>query len=100
VDTSRIFVGSFNLDPRSAHLNTEMGAVIESETLARQLAQAFATTIPEAAYEGAPRRGRLGPPVGGAHAGRETVLTTEPHSGAMRRLWVRFLALLPIEWLL
>ena len=30
VDRQRVFVGSFNLDPRSARLNTEMGVVLES----------------------------------------------------------------------
>ena len=31
---ARIFVGSFNFDPRSAKLNTEMGLVIDSASLA------------------------------------------------------------------
>jgi putative cardiolipin synthase len=34
IDRSRIFVGSFNFDPRSAGLNTEMGVVVESPRLA------------------------------------------------------------------
>ena len=38
VDRKRAFVGSMNLDPRSAELNSEMGVVIESEPLAAQLA--------------------------------------------------------------
>ncbi|MEJ1962522.1 MAG: phospholipase D family protein [Gammaproteobacteria bacterium] len=38
VDRKRVFVGSMNLDPRSAELNSEMGVVIESEPLAGQLA--------------------------------------------------------------
>jgi putative cardiolipin synthase len=38
VDRKRAFVGSMNLDPRSEDLNSEMGVVIESEALARQLA--------------------------------------------------------------
>ncbi|MBS1135759.1 MAG: hypothetical protein H6R02_2900, partial [Burkholderiaceae bacterium] len=35
VDGKRVFVGSFNFDPRSARLNTEMGMVIDSPKLAR-----------------------------------------------------------------
>ena len=38
VDRKRVFVGSMNLDPRSAELNSEMGVVIESEPLALQMA--------------------------------------------------------------
>src|SRR5262249_22002077 len=37
IDESRAFVGSFNFDQRSTHLNTEMGLVIESATLARAI---------------------------------------------------------------
>jgi putative cardiolipin synthase len=38
VDGLRCFVGSFNLDPRSAALNTEMGAFVQHPALARQVA--------------------------------------------------------------
>src|SRR5690606_36067072 len=35
VDGARVFVGSFNFDPRSANLNTEMGFLIDSPVLAQ-----------------------------------------------------------------
>lgn len=41
IDGERVFVGSFNLDPRSATLNCEMGVWIRSQVLARQLAALF-----------------------------------------------------------
>ena len=37
IDDETIFIGTFNLDPRSANLNTEVGVLIESSELARQL---------------------------------------------------------------
>jgi putative cardiolipin synthase len=37
VDRRYVFVGSMNLDPRSAALNTEMGAIIDSPALAEDL---------------------------------------------------------------
>lgn len=37
IDKRLVFIGTFNLDPRSANLNTEVGVLIESEALARQL---------------------------------------------------------------
>lgn len=37
IDSSLVFVGSMNMDPRSANINTEMGAVIESPGLAMEL---------------------------------------------------------------
>ena len=34
VDGRTLFVGTFNLDPRSANLNTEVGVLVDNETLA------------------------------------------------------------------
>jgi cardiolipin synthase C len=42
VDGKTVFVGSFNLDPRSASLNTEQGVFVDSEELAAQLEELFA----------------------------------------------------------
>ena len=39
VDGARLFIGSFNLDPRSAQLNTEVGVLIEDSVLANALSQ-------------------------------------------------------------
>jgi len=41
-DRERVFVGSMNLDQRSLHLNTEIGLIIDSPELARQIALRFA----------------------------------------------------------
>jgi putative cardiolipin synthase len=38
IDERRVFVGSMNLDPRSWSINSEMGVVIDSPGLARELA--------------------------------------------------------------
>jgi putative cardiolipin synthase len=37
IDDETIFIGTFNLDPRSANLNTEVGVLINNIELARQL---------------------------------------------------------------
>ena len=100
VDRERIFVGSFNLDPRSARLNTEMGVVLESPRLASTLGAAFDTDVPRKAYEV-----RLAP--GGdsvewverSDAG-EVVHGSTPGVGALRMFWIGVLGILPIEWLL
>lgn len=41
VDRQRVFIGSMNLDPRSAHINSEMGVIIDSPGLAGELAAAM-----------------------------------------------------------
>ena len=100
VDDARIFVGSFNFDERSALLNTEMGLLIDSPALSQRLAQAFDGDIPRSAYEVrlAAGSGRL-EWIERTDTG-ETRHDTEPGAGFLKRAWIGFLSLLPIEWLL
>lgn len=41
IDSKILFIGTFNLDPRSANLNTEVGILVESPELARQVARSI-----------------------------------------------------------
>lgn len=60
-DRKALFVGSMNFDQRSRHLNTEVGLIIESQTLAEQAAKRFeAMTLPENAYRVALKSGAAG----------------------------------------
>jgi cardiolipin synthase C len=95
VDASRVFVGSFNFDPRSARLNTEMGFVIDSPTLAEQVGRAFDTTIPLNAYE-------VHKTPGGAiyWTNGDLRYDTEPGTSPWRRAEVWITSRLPVEWLL
>ena len=99
VDGARVFVGSFNFDPRSAKLNTEMRFVIESPALARQIDEVFETAVPADAYEV-----RLSDTGGLSwlerRDGESVRHETEPGTRPWRRAWVSFLSTLPIEWLL
>jgi len=100
VDRSRIFVGSFNLDPRSDRLNTEMGIVIASPTLASRLSAEFDSGIPRDAYEVRLAADGRSLEWIEQEGDREIHHPTEPETSAMKRAWVRFLSILPIEWLL
>ncbi len=52
VDRKRVYVGSLNLTPRSAYLNTENGVVVEGPELANQLAEVFERDIsPQNAWQ-------------------------------------------------
>ena len=99
VDGKRIFVGSFNFDPRSAHLNTEMGVVIESPVLAERLAGQFDTTIPLLAYEVRMTADGSLEWIDRSAAG-VTRYSTEPGGSPMVRAWLMLLSLMPIDWLL
>jgi putative cardiolipin synthase len=55
VDNQIIFIGTFNLDPRSANLNTEVGVLIENQELARQLSESIERDIrPENSWHTTP----------------------------------------------
>lgn len=100
IDRQRVFVGSFNFDPRSSRLNTEMGVVLDSPALAGRLAEVFDARVPEDAYEV-----RLAGDGDGLEwvergEGGELVHDSEPDTGWLRRMWIRLLSLLPIEGLL
>ncbi len=45
IDESKGFIGSFNLDPRSARLNTEMGVFFESPKIAEELMKSYQSVI-------------------------------------------------------
>jgi len=96
VDRRSIFVGSFNFDPRSAKLNTEMGLVIDSPALAQRLSAMFDTASPRLAY-----RVALGADDALEwHDGAGATLHGEPEVGWARRMKVTIYSWLPIEWLL
>ena len=102
VDGARAFVGSFNFDPRSALLNTEMGVVIDSALLARQIEQAFDTKIPGQSYR-VQLSGNGELQWQSSQEGSDTPPSpdpVEPGSNWLSRWGIRALGLLPIEWLL
>ena len=99
IDRSRVFVGSFNFDPRSQRLNTELGFVIDCPAIAQSIADAFASIIPARAYQV-----RLSAAASlqwvEQRDGEEVVYDREPRAGFALRAFVGMLSMLPIEWLL
>lgn len=99
VDGQRMFVGSFNFDPRSANLNTELGFVIDSPALSEAVHQAFESAIPANSYEvRLDDKGRL---YWVEQLGdRQVRYQQEPNTSFLQRSGVFLLSILPIEWLL
>jgi len=96
VDRERLFVGSFNLDPRSFYINTEMGMVVESPAMASSMASSGLESLQSSAYAlRLNQKGRLTWLQAGDGPGR--VLTKEPETGFWRRFRTRLMGLLPIE---
>lgn len=99
VDGSRTFIGSFNFDPRSARLNTELGAIIDSPLLARRLDDAFDEVIPANAYQ--VKLAANGDLYWLERRGDRVIRhDTEPGTTFLQRTAIGLLALLPIDWLL
>ena len=99
VDGRHVFVGSFNLDQRSAYLNAEIGLTVDSETLARTLTAGIDRDLAATTYrltlaaDGALQWEEAG-------AGGTVVHRAEPKAGLLRRLGAGVLSWLPIEGLL
>jgi putative cardiolipin synthase len=97
IDDRWVYIGSMNLDPRSANLNTEMGVLIESPELARQVRGMFERNVaPEMSY-----RVVLEPHEGlvwyDRNKGQERRLEREPDASVWRRMGVTLLRVVPIE---
>lgn len=100
IDGKRVFVGSFNFDQRSAHLNTEMGLLIDSPALAQHMETVFANEIPKGAYQVRVAAGDDDLEWIEQTPSGEIRHDSEPGVGFLRGLWVGFMSLLPIDWLL
>jgi cardiolipin synthase C len=82
VDSKILFVGTFNLDPRSANLNTEVGVVLANRQLAVQVEKAILTDMePENSWL----------------AGHDD---PDSHASFVKRVRIWFLQLFPLEPLL
>lgn len=111
VDEDKVFIGSYNVDPRSANINTELGVVIEDPLLARRFHDAIGEDLRSQAYQVV-----LSPthllqwitlePTQQLAADNDPstfamkVYQNEPNMSVMNQLWVRIFGLLPFNWLL
>jgi putative cardiolipin synthase len=101
-DRKKVFVGTFNLDPRSAQLNTEIGLLVDNPVLAQQVAQYIDRGMqPERSW-----RVQLGDP--GKSSSRRMcwsagdpahplIVHHEPEASLMSRIIMRVLTWLPID---
>lgn len=96
-DRETVFIGSFNLDPRSASINTEAGLYVESPELAEQVAAYMDEGVqPQNSYRVLlDEDGNL---VWVTEIdGREVRYHDEPESSFGQRFMSGFIMLLPVE---
>ncbi len=97
IDGETSFVGSFNLDPRSADINSELGLLVHSEAFARQVSEFLDEGVrPENAYRVTlDDKGRT---LWTTEVDGETkTWTVDPETTLGRRTMNRIMTLLPIE---
>jgi putative cardiolipin synthase len=85
VDRNTVYIGSMNLDPRSATINTELGAVIDSPQLARELLRIIDIDRLQSAYR-VTRKPGGGLYWAGMDAEQEMLYDEEPEVSP----WLRF----------
>ncbi len=96
VDRRELFIGSFNFDPRSVNINTEVGVIIHSPELANFVQSQIEKALPEKTWEvflnkDNKLRWR------GMENGEEVIFKKEPQTSAWERFVAGFYRILPIR---
>jgi len=100
IDQRDLFVGSFNFDPRSAHLNTEMGFLIKGSHLARDIFPGYEGQLKNQTYHVRRRADGGTEWLETLASGGQRTFMVEPGSTAFSRFLVKMVEWLPISWLL
>ena len=96
----KTFIGSFNLDPRSFNLNTEVGLVVRSDALQEQVSYLLDRTLLKVAYE--VKLDKNGDLIWFDHQdnGKVVQFHTDPHTTGFQRFIMHSVSYLPVEWLM
>lgn len=100
VDNRLVFIGSYNFDPRSANINTELGVVIYDAQFATAIHQMFDDRLLNISYRLDLLNNRIIWQT--LEQPNPMLLLTyrEPNLSVINDIWIRFFSILPIQWLL
>ena len=94
VDDKTVFIGSFNFDPRSANINTEMGVVIHDRGMAQEFSERFDSLLRSQTYEVFLNdKGKLR--WRGFEDGEEVIYDKEPDTTGWQRFKVQLAKIIP-----
>lgn len=100
VDNEQVFIGSYNIDPRSANINTELGVIIHDEQLANQLHQALQSDkLLNQAYKIILNK-QHNLEWHTLEYGKYTIYQREPNMNLKERGSIALMSTMPIDWLL
>jgi len=97
LDRKVVFIGTYNIDPRSEHLNTEVGLLVHSPELGEQVARLIEEDLlPVNSWrlELTKRKKVLWI---GEKEGKEIRFKSDPYAGFWKRFFAGFLSILPIK---
>lgn len=96
IDGKEVFIGTFNVDPRSEHLNTEVGLLVHSQELARVFRTHLEEDLrPENSYALRLEGDEIS--WNATTRGSRHTYSSDPLAGFWRRFSAFFLSLLPIK---
>ncbi|CAB1221774.1 phospholipase D family protein [Acinetobacter bouvetii] len=95
-----VFIGSFNFDPRSANLNSEVGLVVESDILQNQISTSLDKYLPQIAYE--LKLNPQGEVIWLDHRKDGTTIEYlhDPETTRFQRFSTKIVSYFPIEWMM
>jgi len=96
----KVFIGSFNFDPRSAHLNTEVGLVVESDELQNEITETLDQYLPQVAYELKLNEQANINWIEYKSDGKTVIYNNDPNTTKFQRFMMKIVAFLPIEWMM
>lgn len=96
-DRRDVFVGTFNIDPRSQYLNTEVGLLVRSAELGEQVATDLEEDLKPTNSWALSLSEKNKVVWTGQRDGKELHLTSEPDASVFKRFAAWFLSLLPIK---
>ena len=95
-----VFIGSFNFDPRSAHLNTEVGLVVESDALQNEISDSLDQYLPQMAYQLKLNEKNEIIWLDHKKDGSIKEYTVDPETTKFQRFIMYTVSYLPIEWMM
>lgn len=103
MDKKTMFVGSFNFDPRSLNINTEIGILFHDPEIAARSSKHFDERINEVAFRVeliVDEKGKESMRWTGTEDGKEVVFDSEPYAGFWQKLIANLMRVLPVDAML